>query len=59
MGGGVLDNIKISGLITKNDNDATNCMDGMPTINVLDDCNFLLGEMFTIFTVDYILVQNS
>lgn len=55
-----MDNIKISGLITKNDNDNNstiiNCMDGMPTINVLDDCNFLLGKMFTVFTVDYILV---
>lgn len=60
---GVLDSIKVSGLITKNDDDnnftAPNCMDGMPTINVLDDCNFLLGKMFTVFTVDYILVQNS
>lgn len=62
-GGGVLDSIKVIGLITKNDDDnnftATNCMGGMPTINVLDDCNFLLGKMFTVFTVDYILVQNS
>lgn len=58
-----MDNIKVSGLITKNDNDnnftAINCMDGKPTIDVLDDCNFLLGKMFTVFTVDYILVQNS
>lgn len=58
-----MDNIKVSGLITKNDNDnnftAINCMDGMPTINVLDDCNFLLGKMLTVFTDDYILVQNS
>lgn len=55
-----MDNIKVSILITKNDNDnnftAINCMDGMPTIDVLDDCNFLLGKIFTIFTVDYILV---
>lgn len=37
---GVLDNIKVSGLITKNENynnfTATNCMDGMPTVNFLD-----------------------
>lgn len=58
-----MDNIKVSGLTAKNDNDnnftATNCMDGIPTIYVLDDCNFLLGKMFTVFTVDYVLVQNS
>lgn len=58
-----MDNITVSGLITKNDIDnnftAINCMDGMPTIDVLDDCSFLLGQMFTVFTVDYILEQNS